>query len=201
MTDSNNTNIEINFVNDSIEDEGEALAVEWKKISKADKRRFNKHTKADGFDSRLGRVMVTLQAEAEAEGRNRIDSKRLKEVGIAGIAKQRRAEAKWFVENEEAARDHMKASKKGFTNLGALQRSMKQAEQKALKEAAEGETEVEASEAETVEAEVTTVTAQELALDVLVQAETNGITIEDFLVALKEQLDLLDSDTEITVAA
>jgi hypothetical protein len=48
----------------------------------------------------------------------------LKACGIHTIDKRRRAEALWFVENEVACREFIKASKKGFTSLSALQKAM-----------------------------------------------------------------------------
>jgi len=54
----------------TLEAEGKALAQEWKAISKADKARFTKSTKADGFDTRLGKLMLKLKAE----GGDRISS-------------------------------------------------------------------------------------------------------------------------------
>jgi hypothetical protein len=112
----------------TLEAEGLALAKEWKSICSADKRRFNKATKADGFDTRLGKLMLKLKAESEA---GRISSARLKECNIHSIDKRRRSEALWFVENETACRDFIKASKKGFTSLTALQSAMRKAEKSA----------------------------------------------------------------------
>ena len=126
MTNQNQIQIvaEIN----TLEAEGLALAKEWKSICSADKRRFNKATKADGFDTRLGKLMLKLKAESEA---GRISSARLKECNIHSIDKRRRSEALWFVENETACRDFIKASKKGFTSLTALQSAMRKAEKSA----------------------------------------------------------------------
>ena len=108
-------------VNNTLEAEGFALAKEYKSITKGDKARFTKATKADGFDTRLGKLMQKLKAE----GGERINSQRLKDCGINGIDKRRRSEALWFVENETACRDFIQASKKGFTSLTALQAAMK----------------------------------------------------------------------------
>ena len=58
----------------TLEDQGKALAEEWEVITKGDKKRFNKSTKADGFDTRLGKLMVELRAE----GGERITSQRLR---------------------------------------------------------------------------------------------------------------------------
>ena len=48
-------------VNNTLEAEGFALAKEWKQITKGDKARFTKATKADGFDTRLGKLMQKLK--------------------------------------------------------------------------------------------------------------------------------------------
>jgi hypothetical protein len=117
----NSTSKSLTVVNNTLEAEGFALAKEYKSITKGDKARFTKATKADGFDTRLGKLMQKLKAE----GGERISSDRLKDCGINGIDKRRRSEALWFVENETACRDFIQASKKGFTSLTALQAAMK----------------------------------------------------------------------------
>jgi hypothetical protein len=181
-------------VNNTLEAEGFALAKEWKSITKGDKVRFTKSTKADGFDTRLGKLMLKLKAE----GGERISSDRLKDCGINGIDKRRRSEALWFVENETACRDFIQASKKGFTSLTALQAAMKpkaapkpKAETPVSSEADEPKSNVGLdSEADKAEAK----SPSDIALDALVQCEMNGIAIKDFMLALKEQLEMLDED-------
>lgn len=174
----------------TLEAEGFALAKEWKAISKADKARFTKSTKADGFDTRLGKLMFALKQESEG----RIPSARLKECGINSIDKRRRSEALWFVENEDAARDFIKASKKGFTSLTALQAAMrKSAKADETPEQPEADTESNVGLDEPqVQETLSPITAGEIALDALIRCETNGIAIKDFMLALKEQLEMLD---------
>jgi hypothetical protein len=116
-----NQNTAQTAVLNTLEDEGKALAKEWTNICRADKRRFDKFTKADGFDTRLGKLMFALKQESEG----RIPSARLIECGINSIDKRRRSEALWFVENETEARQFIQASKKGFTSLTALQAAMR----------------------------------------------------------------------------
>jgi len=183
----------IAVVNNTLEAEGFALAKEWKSITKGDKARFTKSTKADGFDTRLGKLMQKLKAE----GGERISSDRLKDCGINGIDKRRRSEALWFVENETACRDFIQASKKGFTSLTALQAAMKP--KAAPKPKAETPVEPKAddksnlgldSEADKADPK----SPSDIALDALVQCEMNGIAIKDFMLALKEQLEMLDED-------
>ena len=61
--------------------------------------------------------------ELKAEGGERIASQRLRDCHLHLISKQRRAEALWFVENEDAARKFIAESKKGYTSLSALQKA------------------------------------------------------------------------------
>lgn len=196
----NSTSKSLVVVNNTLEAEGFALAKEYKSITKGDKARFTKATKADGFDTRLGKLMQKLKAE----GGERISTDRLKDCGINGIDKRRRSEALWFVENETACRDFIKASKKGFTSLTALQAAMKP--KAPSKPKADTETPVEPkaddksnvgldSEADKAE----TKSASDIALEALVQCELNGVSKAKFLAALKEQLEMLDDSTDKSV--
>ena len=191
----NSTSKSLVVVNNTLEAEGFALAKEYKSITKGDKARFTKATKADGFDTRLGKLMQKLKAE----GGERINSQRLKDCGIDGIDKRRRSEALWFVENETACRDFIKASKKGFTSLTALQAAMKP--KAAPKPKADKPVQPEADDKSNVgldseadESPIADKSASDVALDALVQCEMNGIAIKDFMLALKEQLEMLDED-------
>ena len=183
----------------TLEAEGFALAKEWKSISKADKARFTKSTKADGFDTRLGKLMFALKQEANG----RIPSARLKDCGINGIDKRRRSEALWFVENETEARAFVQASKKGFTSLTALQAAMKKADKASEPKADASPTEPEADTESNVgldEPQVqvkevkafTNMSAEDIAFEALLQCETNQIPVKEFMIALKEQLEMLD---------
>jgi len=173
----------------TLEAEGFALAKEWKSICKADKARFTKSTKADGFDTRLGKLMFALKQEAGG----RISSQRLKDCGINGIDKRRRSEALWFVENETEARNFIQSSKKGFTSLTALQAAMRKSA-KADKTPEQPKADAESNVGLNSEAEIeqSPITASDIALEALVQCETNGVAIKDFMLALKEQLEMLD---------
>ena len=168
----------------TLEAEGLALAKEWKSICKADKARFTKSTTADGFDTRLGKLMLALKAE----GGERIATARLRDCGIAGIDKRRRSEAMWFVENETACRDFIKASKKGFTSLTALQAAMKKASKAEQSSEPKAETPVEPkaedksnvglnSEADTKPTKLDADTIAEQVFDLL---EANGVTLKEF---------------------
>ena len=178
----------------TLEAEGLALAKEWKSICKADKARFTKSTKADGFDTRLGKLMFALKQESEG----RIPSARLKECGINSIDKRRRSEALWFVENETEARAFIQASKKGFTSLTALQAAMRKsakADETPEQPEADTESNVGLDEPQVQVEEVkafTNMSAEDIAFEALLQCETNKIPVEEFMLALKEQLVMLD---------
>jgi len=133
-------NLEIQNIS-TLEDQGKVLSEQWAKIEAADKKRFKLSTKAEGFDTQLGKLMVELKAE----GGDRIPSQRLRDCHLHLIDKRRRSEALWFVENESECRAFIETSKKGFTSLSALQRAMKQKDATS-KEVAET---TEISEAET----------------------------------------------------
>ena len=98
------------------------------KQTKFETGEFKEHTKADGFDTVLGHLMVLLTSETDS---GRIKSERLAECSIKHIDKRRRSEAKWFVENEVEAREFIAKSKKGYTSLSALQKAMSKADKQA----------------------------------------------------------------------
>jgi len=182
----------------TLEAEGKALAKEWTKICKADKARFTKSTKADGFDTRLGKLMFALKQESEG----RIPSARLKECGINSIDKRRRSEALWFVENEDAARDFIKASKKGFTSLTALQAAMRKsakADEASEQPEADAESNVGLDEPQ-VQEQSQPKTAGDIALEAILQAELHNVSIADLEVALQDAINLLKEDNIKAVA-
>lgn len=161
----------------TLEEIGAAIGKEWKVITKGDKARFDAYTKADGFDMKLGKLMVELKAE----GSERISSQRLKDCSINGVDKRRRAEAMWFVENEVECREFIAASKRGFTSLTALQAAMYKAA-KAVPtqtETTEGETVVESNVGPNTEGDTIPVTKQ-LVFDKLVAVcKANNIDLLD----------------------
>ena len=193
MTNQNTTQT---AVLNTLEAEGKALAKEWTNICRADKRRFDKFTKADGFDTRLGKLMFALKQESEG----RIPSARLIECGINSIDKRRRSEALWFVENETEARQFIQASKKGFTSLTALQAAMRKSAKADEQPKADAESNVGLDEPKVQIEEVkafTNMSAEDIAFEALLQCETNKIPVEEFMLALKEQLVMLDKQQAV----
>lgn len=184
-------NAEIN----TLEAEGFALAKEWKSICKADKSRFTKSTKADGFDTRLGKLMFALKQESEG----RIQSARLKECGINGIDKRRRSEALWFVENEQECRAFIESSKKGFTSLTALQAAMRKSA-KADKTPEQPEADAESNvglDEPKVQEKSEPKNAGDIALEAILQAELNNVSIADLQKAFEDAINLLREDESV----
>ena len=110
---------------DKLVKEGKALAAIWNQTNS-----LKNSTKPNGFDTRLGKLLQQLKAQSTLDS-GQVSRQTLTTYGIHTIDRRRRAEALWFVENEVACRDFMKASKKGFTSLSALQKAMNKASNEA----------------------------------------------------------------------
>lgn len=106
---------------DALVKEGKALAKIWKQTNS-----LKDSTKASGFDTRLGKLMQELKAQSTND-KGQISRQILVAHGIHTIDRRRRSEALWFVENQAECLEFMKASKKGFTSLTALQAAMRKA--------------------------------------------------------------------------
>jgi len=106
---------------DALVKEGKALARIWKQTNS-----LKDSTKASGFDTRLGKLMQELKAQSTQDS-GQISRQVLVAHGIHTIDRRRRSEALWFVENQAECLEFMKASKKGFTSLTALQAAMRKA--------------------------------------------------------------------------
>lgn len=107
---------------DAMVQEGKALGRIWKQTNS-----LKDSTKATGFDTRLGKLLMQLKAASSLDS-GQVSRQVLTTHGIHKIDRRRRAEALWFAENEVKCRDFMQASKKGFTSLSALQRAMREAD-------------------------------------------------------------------------
>ena len=188
-------NLQINNIS-TLEDEGKILAEEWDTITKGDKKRFKASTKTDGFDTRLGKLMVELKAE----GGERISSQRLRDCHIHLIDKRRRAEAMWFVENEDAARKIIAESKNGYTNLSALQKEFNKANKPKAEDTEGTNNEVDVKSDVGPTEEPTVVVTKELVFKHLVSVcKANNIDLLD----IAEMLMAVDtvSETEETKVA
>jgi len=128
--------------------EGKALFDIWKKKESSAKAAFTNDTKAEGFDTRLGNLLLKLQKASSMNG-GRISREILATHNLHKIDKRRRSEALWFVKNQSEATAFMETSKKGFTSLTALQAAMRKAAKADKPQTTEGETQTETTEGET----------------------------------------------------
>lgn len=114
----------------ALQAEGKALLEIWNKRQTAQRRLFTADTKADGFDTRLGKLLQELKAQSPLDS-GQISRQTLTTYKVDKIDRRRRSEALWFVENEVACRDFIQKSKKGYTSLSALQKAMYKASKEA----------------------------------------------------------------------
>jgi len=183
--------------------EGNALLEIWNKRQTAQRKLFTADTKADGFDTRLGKLLQELKAQSPLDS-GQISRQTLATYKVDKIDRRRRSEALWFVENEVACRDFIQKSKKGYTSLSALQKAM----YKASKEA-DTPTEAKASKGKSsakAEKKVSDV-GQKPSKDDIVQSiikacQYSGIDLLDIAEALME-IDTVSEaeETETKVAA
>ena len=139
---------------DAMVQEGKALGRIWKQTNS-----LKDSTKANGFDTRLGKLLMQLKAASSLDS-GQISRQVLTTHGIHKIDRRRRAEALWFVENEVKCREFMQASKKGFTSLSALQKAMNAADKAAAEPAKAEPSDVGQSEPTPTKAEKSGATEQ-----------------------------------------
>lgn len=118
---SKSTQTQTGTVLDELKAEGTKLGQMWAKLHD-----LKQSTKVNGFDTRLGKVLVELKAQSSLDS-GQISRQTLVTYGVANIDRRRRSEALWFVENEAECREFIKNSKKGYTSLTALQKAMRDA--------------------------------------------------------------------------
>jgi len=178
---------------DALVKEGKALARIWKQTNS-----LKDSTKASGFDTRLGKLMQELKAQSTLDS-GQISRQVLVAHGIHTIDRRRRSEALWFVENQAECLEFMKASKKGFTSLTALQAAMRKANADTKPAKAEvsnvGQSD-EPKQAKLVEQSETKVsvgpiTRTKMVQTILKQCELNGLDLEtivdDLISAIAKQ--------------
>ena len=187
----------------TLEAEGIVLAKMWSSICRADKARFKKSIQADGFDTRLGKLLQSLKSEGGVQ----ISTNRLRDCNLHKIDRRRRSEALWFVENEKDCREFAKASKKGFTSLTALQRAMKIASRNPQKTAKADKVDDKPSKEEVSNvgqseaAPKKVLTASDIALEALMNCEIHKVNMREFMVALKKQVAIHDKQASNSAKA
>tara|TARA_Y100001938_G_scaffold145212_1_gene221413 strand:+ start:600 stop:1172 length:573 start_codon:yes stop_codon:yes gene_type:complete len=101
--------------------EGKALGSIWRQTNS-----LKQTIKANGFDTRLGKLMQKLKAASSMDN-GQISRQVLTTHGIHCIDRRRRSEALWFVENEVEVREFIAKAKYKGSSLTALQAAMRKA--------------------------------------------------------------------------
>ena len=165
--------------------EGKALFDIWKKKESSAKAAFTNDTKAEGFDTRLGNLLLKLQKASSMNG-GRISREILATHNLHKIDKRRRSEALWFVKNQSEATAFIETSKKGFTSLTALQAAMRKAAKGSEETTTEGETQTETTEGETSNVGQSQPPKEKVSHTVMVntivkQAHFHGLDLEEII--------------------
>ena len=163
----------------------------------------------ESFEYQLG----SLQSQILTIENVKIISKALAlKYGINSIDKRRKSEALWLFSNHSNIVTWLRQNpKKRFTSLTALQRAYSLAN----KPKEEVSTQEEILQIEDKSSEVSNVgqsvkeepkvqkklTASDVAFETVLALDTNGISKEEFLVALKEQLELIEDNTKLDEVA
>lgn len=164
----------------------------------------------DSFDFELGK----LQSEILTIENVKIISKALAlKYGINSIDRRRKSEALWLFSNHSDIVTWLRQNpKKRFTSLTALQRAYSLANKPT--EMVEDQDETESQTTEDTSSEESNVgqsvkeepkvqkklSASDIAFEAILACDTNGISKNDFIKALKEQLALLEEDNLKKVA-
>jgi len=175
---------------DDLVREGKALGKMWSTLHSV-----KQSTKANGFDTRLGKLLIELKAQSSVDS-GQVSRQTLTTYGVHNIDRRRRSEALWFAENEVDCREFINNSKKGYTSLTALQKAMKDATAKA------DATEVEATDEDTAKAEVSNVgqsnkpSKDDIVKSIVKACEYSGIDLLDIAEALM-QIDTVSEADEV----
>ncbi len=181
--------------NNTVQAKGLVLSQWDKSICKADKSRFKALCAKDGFWFSLGEICLELLQQS---GGNRTDSALLKDANLHTVAKQRRKEAMDFVTNFDVIVDNKLVGK--FASMKELLKAVDKIVNPKVDEPVEPKAETPA-EPEVLAIEDKSVqsvkTAEDLALDVLLQVELNNISIADFEIAIANAIGMVKSDNEV----
>ena len=194
--------VQLAEANNTVEAKGLVLSRWDKSITKGDVNRFKKLCEFGGFWFSLGQILVQLRTES---GGSRTDSALLKNANLHTVAKQRRSEAMKFFENFHVIVENDLLGKKcSVANMKDLLKEVDKivnpkVEDEPVLEATivADEPEAPAIEDKSSEAETKPMSPSDIALEALVQCELNNVQVKDFMLALKEQLEMLDENKAV----
>lgn len=191
--------VQLAEANNTVQAKGLVLSQWDKSICKADKSRFKALCAKDGFWFSLGEICLELLKQS---GGKKTDSALLKDANLHTVAKQRRNEAMKFVKNFKVIEDNkLIASHASMTNL--LKAVDKIINPKVEKDPVQPEVETpvkpqdEVKQIEDKSSVQSVKTAEDLALEVLLQVEMNNISIADFKVAIANAIGMIEENNEV----
>ena len=169
--------------------EGKALGSIWRQTNS-----LKQTIKANGFDTRLGKLMQKLKAQSSLDS-GQISRQTLTTYGIHCIDRRRRSEALWFVENETEIRAFIEASGFKGSSLTALQAAMRKAAKgsdepaKAEQTAKAEPSNVGQSDEAPAKAERPKVSHTVMVNTIVQQAHLNGLDLEEIVLDLMAVLE------------
>ena len=199
----------------TLQNEGQALTTAFKKLKTAFKKSIT-----EGFDFRLGTLIKQIK---ELENVSTLSNKIRKKYKIDTIDRRRTSEAEWLIDNSQSVADFVKKTKFSGTAIASLQNAMRKASKDADTSAKADKPKTDAKASKTVSKETAKVddksskvsnigqsdtkvenfgkfetksllTANDIALEMLVQADTNQVSYKELVTALVEQIKILNTE-------
>lgn len=169
----------------TLETEGEALGKAWRSRDRKDKNQFKVDIKNDGqFDPTLKRPSGLLVRTGFLMEQIKLGNTTKEKCGFKNLDRRRLSECLWFYENQKDCLAFISDSKKGYSNLSALQKAMT----KSNRTEKSDDQESDASQTETTEGEVSDVgqsqlptTKYDLAKEIMKTCQDNNINPLDLI--------------------
>ena len=174
-----------------------------KSITKGDVNRFKKLCEFGGFWFTLGEILVRLRTES---GGSRTDSALLKNANLHTVAKQRRSEAMKFFENFHViVENDLLGKKSSICHMKDLLKAVDKIVNPKVEDEPVLEATIVADEPEVLAIEdksseaapQSKKTAEDLALEVLLQVELNEVSLADFETAIANAIGMIKQTNEV----
>ena len=195
--------VQLAEANNTVEAKGLVLSRWDKSITKGDVNRFKKLCEFGGFWFSLGEILVQLRTES---GGSRTDSALLKNANLHTVAKQRRSEAMKFFENFHVIVENDLLGKKStICHMKDLLKAVDKIVNPKVEDEPVLEATIVADEPEVLAIEdksseavpQSKKTAEDLALEVLLQVELNEVSLADFKIAMANAIGMIEQNNEV----
>ena len=190
--------------------QGKALTKAYKEEQKLLKTKTTKMVfDLESFEYKLGKLISEILS---IENTKLISKELALKFGINAIDKRRRSEALWLFSNHSNVVTWLKNNpKKRFTSLPSLKNTYSFEHKPKLEETVKKEDITQIEDKSSEESNVgqskeepkakKKLTASDVAFETVLALDTNGISKEEFLVALKEQLELIEDNIQLDEVA